>query len=83
MSIVASNENTEEAASGNDNARQEHDPTPTIPINVISHWVLPFVQNRQTWNADCSANKELHGASMRMTPHGLKQCSSWDKGWEP
>jgi WD40 repeat protein len=30
--------------------------------------VLPFVQDRLTWNAVCSANKELHGAGMRMTP---------------
>jgi hypothetical protein len=59
---------TEEAASRNDDARQKYDATSAIPINVISHWVLPSVQDRQTWNAACSANKELHGASMRMTP---------------
>jgi WD40 repeat protein len=68
MSTVASNQSTEEAASHNDDERQESGTTPAIPINVISHWVLPFVQDRLTWNAICSANKELHGAGMRMTP---------------
>jgi WD40 repeat protein len=58
----------EKAASHNDDERQESDATPAIPINVISHWILPFVQDRLTWNAVCSANKELHGAGMRMTP---------------
>jgi COMPASS component SWD3 len=69
MSNVASNERTNEAASLDDDAPGEsNDTTPALPINVISHWVLPFVQDRLTWNAVCSANKELHGAGMRMTP---------------
>jgi WD40 repeat protein len=69
MSTVASDPSTEEAASRNDDASQKYDgATPAIPINVISHWVLPFVEDRRTWNAVCGANKELHEASMTMTP---------------
>jgi WD40 repeat protein len=65
---VASNTHTEEPATLNDDAPLECDTTPVIPINVISHLVLPFVQDRRTWNAVCSANKELYEASMRRTP---------------
>jgi WD40 repeat protein len=68
MSTVLSNQSTAEVASRNDDARQESDTTPAIPINVISHWILRFVQDRLTWNAVCSANKELHEAGMRITP---------------
>jgi hypothetical protein len=69
MSVVASNKRTNEAASLDDDAPGEsNDTTPAIPISVISHLVLPFVQDRRTWNAVCSGNKELHGAGMRRTP---------------
>ena len=53
---VASHEHTAEAASLNDDASQECNRAPAIPINVISHLVLPFIQERRTWNAVCSAN---------------------------
>jgi WD40 repeat protein len=42
-------------------------PLPPIPINLIAHLILPFL-DRPTWNAVCSANKELHEAGMKMTP---------------
>jgi hypothetical protein len=69
-STVASNTMpTAEEASLDDDAPLECDTTtPVIPINLISHLVLPFVQDRPTWNAVCSANKELHEAGMRMNP---------------
>jgi hypothetical protein len=44
------------------------DTTPTVPINLISHLILPFLQDRRTWNAVCGANKELYEAGMRITP---------------
>jgi hypothetical protein len=85
-STVASNTMpTAEEASLDDDAPLECDTTtPVIPINLISHLVLPFVQDRPTWNAVCSANKELHEAGMRMkTLRGLlKQNSNWDKMWQ-
>jgi WD40 repeat protein len=56
------------AASLDCDAPQECDTTPIIPINVISHLVLPFVHDRRTWNAVCSTNKELYEAGMRMKP---------------
>jgi WD40 repeat protein len=46
---------------------RECDTAPVIPINLISHLILPFL-DRPTWNAVCSANKELHQASMKFTP---------------
>jgi hypothetical protein len=68
-STVANNKRTAEAASLNDDdAPRECDTTPFIPINLISHLVLPFVQDRPTWNAVCSANKELHEAGRSLTP---------------
>jgi WD40 repeat protein len=66
-STVASNERTAEEVSLDDDAPRECDTTPVIPINLISHLILPFL-DRPTWNAVCSANKELHEAGMRMTP---------------
>jgi WD40 repeat protein len=67
--VLTSNKHTAKAASLTDNAPQEcYNATPVIPINVISDLVLPFVQDRRTFNAVCSANKELHEAGMRMTP---------------
>ena len=69
MNTVMSNKHTSETATLDDDAPQEHNcTTPIIPINVISDWVLPFVLDRRTWNAVCSANKELHEAGMRMPP---------------
>jgi WD40 repeat protein len=67
-STVASNELMQESATFNDDAPRNCDTTPTIPINLISHLILPFLQDRRTWNAICSANKELHQAGLRMTP---------------
>jgi hypothetical protein len=43
-------------------------PPPAIPINVVSDLILPFLQDRRTWNAVCWANKELHAAGMVATP---------------
>jgi WD40 repeat protein len=69
MTTVTSKKRTVVASSINDDASQEYDDTtPAIPVNLISHLVLPFVEDRRTWNAVCSANKELHEASMRITP---------------
>jgi WD40 repeat protein len=68
-STVASNKRTAEAAAlNNDEPLDEYDATPVIPINLISLLILPFLQDRLTWNAVCSANKELHAAGVRMTP---------------
>jgi WD40 repeat protein len=50
------------------NKRTACDTPPAIPISLISHLILPFLQDRRTWNDVCSANKELHEAGMRMTP---------------
>jgi WD40 repeat protein len=67
-SNVASNKRKEAAASLNDDMPRNYDATPVIPINLISHLILPFLPDRRTWNAVCSANKELHEAGMRMNP---------------
>jgi WD40 repeat protein len=68
-STLASNKRTAEAASLDDaDAPRECDTAPDIPINLISQFILPFVQDRTTWNAVCGANKELHQAGTRMTP---------------
>jgi WD40 repeat protein len=40
--------------------RLECDTTPVMPVN--------FVEDRQTWNAVCSANKELHQTGRSLTP---------------
>jgi WD40 repeat protein len=72
MGTICSNKRTAEAAEAaaslDDDAPRECDTTPAIPISLISHLILPFLQDRPTWNAVCSANKELHEAGMRMTP---------------
>jgi WD40 repeat protein len=67
-STIASKKRTAEVASLDDHAPRNCDTTPDIPINLISHLVLPFLQDRPTWNAVCSANKELHEAGMSLTP---------------
>jgi WD40 repeat protein len=61
-----SNARTAEAAAPRDTNehRDECDGIPVIPIKLI----LPFVQDRTTWNAVCGASKEFHEAGMRMTP---------------
>jgi WD40 repeat protein len=39
-----------------------------IPINLIAALVLPYIQDRSTWNSVCFANKELRDAGKRMRP---------------
>jgi WD40 repeat protein len=51
-----------------EDAPQECDRTPVIPTYIISDLILPFVQDRRTWNSVCSATKELYEAGMAMTP---------------
>jgi WD40 repeat protein len=63
-----SNKHTAGAAVLNDDAPRECDVTPVIPINLISHLILPFLPDRTTWNAVCSTNKELHQAGLKFTP---------------
>jgi WD40 repeat protein len=60
--------NSKESKALNGDAPQECDPTPVIPTNIIFHLILPFVQDRRTWNSACTATKELHEAGMGMTP---------------
>ena len=40
----------------------------TLPMNLIIGSILPFVQDRLTWNKLCVANKELRDASRIITP---------------
>jgi WD40 repeat protein len=40
----------------------------TLPMNLIIGSILPFVQDRSTWNHLCVANKELRDAGRTMTP---------------
>jgi WD40 repeat protein len=50
---------------------QEHDASSVpsmLPINLIAALVLPYVQDRSTWNSVCCANKELRNAGKRMRP---------------
>jgi WD40 repeat protein len=69
MGTIFSNKRTAEAAASlNDDAPRKCDTSPAIPISLISHLILPFLQDGRTWNAVCSANKELHEAGMTMTP---------------
>jgi WD40 repeat protein len=53
-------------------SRDRHDPFPdlaTLPMNLIMGSILPFVQDRSTWNHLCVANKELRdGGRTIMTP---------------
>jgi WD40 repeat protein len=39
-----------------------------LPINLIAALILPYVQDRATWNNVCIANKELREAGKRMRP---------------
>ena len=41
---------------------------PNIPLDLISHLILPFVADRVTWNSMYSASKELYLAGKKMTP---------------
>ena len=66
--VTSSKKHTAEAATPNDDAPEEYNQTPAIPITVISQMVLPFIKERRTWNDVCIANKELHEAGMRMIP---------------
>jgi WD40 repeat protein len=48
-----------------------HQPFPdlvTLPMSLIIGLILPFVQDRSTWNNLCVANKELRDAGRTMTP---------------
>jgi WD40 repeat protein len=50
---------------------EEHDASPVpsmLPINLIAALILPYVQDRSTWNSVCRANKELNKAGKRMMP---------------
>jgi WD40 repeat protein len=50
---------------------EEHDASSVpsmIPVNLIAALILPFVQDRPTWNSVCCANKELRKAGKRMRP---------------
>jgi WD40 repeat protein len=63
-----------EEALVHDNAesgRDGHQPSldsATLPMNLITGSILPFVQDRLTWNNVCVANKESRDASRTMTP---------------
>jgi WD40 repeat protein len=51
--------------------RDCHQPFPdivTLPIHLIMGSILPYVQDRSTWNSLCIANKELRNAGRTMTP---------------
>jgi WD40 repeat protein len=51
--------------------RDFHQPFPdlvTLPMNLIIGLILPFVQDRSTWNNLYLANKELVDAGRTMTP---------------
>jgi WD40 repeat protein len=49
---------------------QEHavSSVPNMLPNLIAALILPFVQDRPTWNSLCCANKELREAGKRMRP---------------
>jgi WD40 repeat protein len=49
---------------------QEHDASsvPSMLPNLVAALILPFVQDRSTWNSVCSANKELSEEGKRMRP---------------
>jgi WD40 repeat protein len=56
---------------GNDSGRDRQQPfldLATLPMNLIIGSILPFVQDRSTWNHLCVANKELRDAGRTMTP---------------
>jgi hypothetical protein len=51
--------------------RDCHQPFPdivTLPIHLIMRSILPYVQDRSTWNNRCITNKELRNAGRTMTP---------------
>jgi WD40 repeat protein len=55
----------------NDSGRDRQQPfleCATLPMNLIIALILPFVQDRSTWNNLCVANKELRDAGRRMIP---------------
>jgi WD40 repeat protein len=39
-----------------------------LPINLIAALILPYVQDRSTWNSFCCASKESRDAGKRMRP---------------
>jgi WD40 repeat protein len=49
---------------------QEHDASsiPRLPPHLIAGLILPFVQNRPTWNSVCWANKELMEEGKKIRP---------------
>jgi WD40 repeat protein len=53
---------------GRDHHQQPFPNNATLPMNLIMGSILPFVQDRSTWNNLCFANKELRGAGRTMTP---------------
>jgi WD40 repeat protein len=62
-----------EEASLHDNksGRDRYQPFPdrvTLPMNLIMGSILPFAQDRSTWNNLCLANKELRDGGRTMTP---------------
>jgi WD40 repeat protein len=63
-----------EVASLHDNGesgRDRHQPFSDrviLPMNLIIHSILPFVQDRSTWNNLCVANKKLRNGGRTMTP---------------
>jgi WD40 repeat protein len=48
--------------------RQASVPPSMLPINLIALLILPFVEDRSTWNSVCCANKELRETGKRMRP---------------
>jgi WD40 repeat protein len=51
--------------------RNLHQPFPDVvilPMNLIMGLVLPYVQDRSTWNNLCITNKELRDGGRTMTP---------------
>jgi hypothetical protein len=57
----------DDALSGRD-CHQPFSDHVTLPMNLIIGSILPFVQDRSTWNNLCVANKELRDAGRSMTP---------------
>ena len=66
--LIMSTVRTKKCKALDDDVRQECDRAPVIPTNLIFDLILPFLQDRTTWNSICSANKELHDAGMERTP---------------
>ena len=55
-------------SSGKDFQRQPFLDPVALPMNLIIGSILPFVQDRSTWNNLCIANKELRDIGRTMTP---------------